>query len=130
MTKSSEANEDWLISPALDFSEIKEEATLSFQHAIVNVPGTAVSPDYMRTNQTVWISINYDSGDPTIAEWTPIHLSNNDLPSGSDWVMSPAALVLPSSVFGKNKVHVAYKYTCDTNESATWRVNDVLIKGK
>ncbi|MCL2510970.1 MAG: DUF5689 domain-containing protein [Bacteroidales bacterium] len=130
MTKSSEPNEDWLISPALDFSALTTEATLEFQHAIVNnIPGT-VPLDYMKLHHTVWFSTNYNDGDPTNASWTQILLSNNDLPSGTNWQMASAALALPSDVLGKNKVHVAYKYTCDENESTTWRINNVLIEGK
>jgi hypothetical protein len=130
MTKSTEPNEDWLISPALDFSEVTTEATCSFQHAIVNIPGTAVSPEYMKAHHTVWISTDYNSGDPTNASWVQIAFSDNDLPSGKDWIMTHASLALPSNVFGKNKVHVAYKYTCNENETTTWRINNVLIKGK
>ena len=129
MVKSAETNEDWLISPALDFSALTTEATFTFQHAIANIPGT-VSPEYMKAHHTVWFSTNYDSGDPNNASWTQISLSDDDLPSGTNWEMKPASLALPSSIFGKNKVHVAYKYTCDENETATWRINNVLIQGK
>jgi len=129
MTKSSEANEDWLISPALDFSALTTEATLSFQHAIANIPET-VSPEYMKTHHTVWLSTDYDSGDPTNASWTQILLSNSDLPSGTNWQMAPAVLPLPNSVLGKNKLHVAYKYTCNENESTAWRISNILIEGK
>jgi hypothetical protein len=130
MTKSSETNEDWLISSALDFSKIATEATLSFQHAIVNVPGTAMPTAYMKANHRVYISLDYTSGDPTNASWTQIPLSDNDLPSGTNWTMSPASLALPNSVLGEKNVHVAYIYTCDENESTTWRISNVLIEGK
>ena len=130
ITKSSEPNEDWLISPDLDFSNIATEATLSFQHAIVNVVGTTLPPEYMKTHQTIWFSFDYTSGDPNNASWTQILLSDNDLPNGSNWMMTATSLVIPDNVFGKNKVRLACKYTCDGNESATWRISNVLIEGK
>jgi hypothetical protein len=129
MTKAAETNEDWLISPAFDFSDVTEKATLLFEHAIANIPET-VSPEYMKAHQTVWVSFDYTADNPNNATWTQIVLTDNDLPSGSNWVMTPASLSLPDSVFGKNKVHIAFKYTCDENESATWRINHVTIKGK
>jgi hypothetical protein len=130
MTRGAETNEDWLVSPALDFSEIIEEATFYFKHAIAHIGQGTVSPEYMKTNQTVWLSFDYTSGDPKNATWTQIPLTDNDLPSGTNWEMAQASLVLPSSVFGKNKVHVAFKYTCDENESASWRIDNILIKEK
>jgi hypothetical protein len=132
MSKSNppEANEDWLISPALNFSDVATEASISFQHAIVNTVGVAVSPEYMQANHTVFISFNYTSGDPTNADWTQVLLSDDDLPSGSNWTMAPASLALPNSVLGQKDVRVACKYTCNATESTTWRISNVLIKGK
>ena len=130
MTKTDppETNEDWLISPAMDFSEITTEATFVLQHAIVKNPGTPVPPEYMKANQTVWFSFDYTADNPGNATWTQIPLADSDLPGGSNWIADTTSLVLPNSVLGKNKVHVACKYTCDDNESVTWRVYGVLVK--
>jgi len=124
-----EANEDWLISPAIDFSEITADPIIIFQHTIVK-DLSAIPPEYMKTHQTVWFSFDYTSGDPNNVSWTQIPLSDNDLPSGKNWLQTTASLPLPNSVLGQKKVHVAYKYTCEENEPLVWRIYDVLIKGK
>jgi hypothetical protein len=83
----------------------------------------------MRANHKVWISTDYDSGNMVVT-WTPIFLSDSNLPSGTNWQMNLTSLALPSNVFGEKKVRIAYIYTCDENESTTWRINNVLIEGK
>ena len=124
---ASETNEDWLISPAMDFSEITTEATLTFQHAIVKTLGTAIPSEYMKIHQTVWFSFDYTSGDPNNASWTQIPLSDNDYPEAKNWIPATTSLDLPNSVLGQKRVHVAYKYTCDDTDAAVWRIHDVLI---
>jgi hypothetical protein len=129
MTKSTVANEDWLISPPIDMTDIALSASVIFDHAIANIPGM-VSKEYMKQHQTVWISSNYTSGQPIAATWTEISLSDENLPLGTNWTMTTANVSIPNNFLGKEKIHIAFKYTCDNVESATWRIKNIIIRGK
>ena len=61
-------NEDWLISPAIDLSG-KASATIVFEHAI-NFADMA----NLTNNHTLWVSDNYNNGDPNTATWIQVPL--------------------------------------------------------
>jgi len=119
-------NEDWLISPNIDLSGITE-AELSFSHTISKGSGNFVPLEYMKTNQTIWISTNYTGGNPSNAQWTQLHYEG--FPSGTGWNYVSAFAPIPTDFLGKTNVRIAFKYTCDNNDSATWQVNNVLVGG-
>ncbi|MFO8129908.1 MAG: choice-of-anchor J domain-containing protein [Bacteroidales bacterium] len=108
-------NEDWLISPAMDFTSYESE-TLHFYSA----------KNYDGQDLEVLISTNYDGGgDPVTADWTPLLPV---LSAGSwDWTASGN---LDISAYDDNPVYVAFKYLSDNSECATWEVDDILITGE
>lgn len=112
----SHANEDWLISPSLDFTQYDNEV-LSFYTAM-GYPTTEVQ-------LTVLISTDYDGGgDPNAANWTEL---NPVLATGDpfwEWTFSE---YLDVSGFESDNVHLAFKYVSTDLESATWEVDDILI---
>ena len=128
MTASTIQHEDWLISPTMDLTRVAN-AKLYFRHAINKVPG-GVSVENMKKQQTVWISKDYVSGDPNNATWTQWQLADEDLPSGNNWLFTnKIELPIPQEFMIEKTVRIAFKYTCDESFSATWRVNDVSVKG-
>ncbi len=115
----SDANEDWLISPALNLS-LYSGTKLSFQSAMkFGTTGDGTLKVYYSTNFT-------GSGDPTTAAWTEI--TGATLPAGADWNFV-ASGDLDLSFLHVNNVYVAFKYTCGTTNVPTWEVTNVVVKG-
>lgn len=106
----SYANEDWLISPALEMDNYSEEV-FTFDNAY-NYDGPAIE---------LYISDDY-SGDPAIANWEMLSF---DASSGS-WEYVSANVDL-SSYSGTN--HLGFKFTSTDSESATWELDNLLITG-
>jgi len=64
--------EVWLISPEYDLSGM-QSASIALNHNIYFDNG--VTGDYT-SDQTLWVSTNYTSGDPTQATWTQVTIPN------------------------------------------------------
>jgi len=113
-------NEDWLISPAFDLSG-KTSATLTFSHALNYCPNQT---DIV-TNQTLWVSTNYNSGAPSTATWTQLNIPV--MPSGSSWTfINSGNVVIPVAKLQSN-VHFAFKYLSGTTVAGTWEIKDLTL---
>ena len=107
-------NEDWLISPSLNFNLYTNEE-LTFQTA-TKYAGPALEP---------LISNNYDGvGNPNNFTWTPLSATL----SPGNFVWTPSGVINVSGINGSN-IHIAFKFTCSDVESATWEVDEVLTSG-
>lgn len=108
------ANEDWLISPVMNFDDYENE-TLSFYTAM----------NYSGPELEVLISTDYDGGgSPGSATWDAL---SGTFSGGSwEWINSGD---IDISGYSGNTVYVAFKYTSTESESATWEVDDILITG-
>ncbi len=106
-------NEDWLISPAMDFDSYNGEV-LSFYTA-KNYTG----PDLM-----VLISDDYSGGDPTQATWTELTYTMSS--GGWEWTASGD---IDISDWNGEEVYVGFKFESTDAESATWELDDVMITG-
>jgi hypothetical protein len=116
-SSTSNENEDWLITPAQDFSTASS-ATLSFDSA-TRFNGNAI---------TVLISKNYSgSGNPALATWTPLTATLAPVNSNFVWTNSGVIDISAYTGTGNNKVYVAFKYTSTTSASATWELDNVKI---
>lgn len=107
-------NEDWLLSPALDFTG-KADVKLQFQSAY----------NYAGTPLLVLVSWDYTSGNPS-ANGTWSDVSSAATFSAGNWVWTPSGVV-NLDVAGKNNVHVAFKYTSNATEARTWELDEILI---
>ncbi|MBL7138553.1 MAG: choice-of-anchor J domain-containing protein [Bacteroidales bacterium] len=108
-------NEDWLISPAMNFDTYINEQ-LTFQTACY-----FDGPDL-----EVKISNEYDGvGDPNNYEW--VDLSGTLSPGGWSW--TPSGVVDVSGI-GGNSVYVGFMYTSTLLEAKTWEVDEILITGE
>jgi hypothetical protein len=104
-------NEDWLISPALNFDS--NVVKLTFMSA----------KNYIGPDLEVKISTNYDgTGNPNTFTWTDL---TPNLSPGS-WVWTSSGCIDLTSFVGSS-VHVAFKFTSTTAGSATWELDDILI---
>jgi hypothetical protein len=117
-------NEDWLISPAIDLTQISKEASISFSHTINK--GDLAN---LQTNHTLWISKNYTTGDPSTATWEQITIPV--YPAGNNWTfVGSGSAVIPASCLGKANVRFAVKYKSSATESATWEIKTLKVVGE
>jgi hypothetical protein len=54
----------------------------------------------------------------------------NGFPSGTGWNYVSAFASIPAEFVGKQNVRIAFKYTCDNDDSATWQVRNIVVMGK
>jgi hypothetical protein len=114
----AKASEGWLISPAIDLSSAPG-ATLTFDH-VINYAGT------MSSDQTLWISSDYTSGNPSAASWTQLTIPT--YPAGNNWTfVSSGAIAIPAAFIGQSNVHIAFKYLSSTENAATWEIKNLLL---
>jgi hypothetical protein len=108
-------NDDWLISPALNLENYHNEV-LTFITAM-NYTGPALQ---------VKISTDYEgSGNPGQAEWSSLEA----VLSPGSWEWTSCGQIDISGYDG-NQVYVAFHYTSNTAEAATWEVDDIMIVGE
>ena len=115
----SNANEDWLVSPAFDLTAAKS-FSISFEHTINK--GNVAN---MKSEQTLWASDNY-SGDVKSATWTQVTITT--YPTGTDWnYVKSGAINLPASRLGKANVVFAFKYLATDASSANWQIRALKV---
>jgi len=108
-------NEDWIISPAMNFDMYINEQ-LTFYTA----------SNYSGPDIEVKISNEYDGvGDPNDYEW--VDLSATVSPGGWSW--TPSGNVNVSGIAG-NSVYVGFKYISNTSGAKAWEVDEILITGE
>lgn len=105
-------NEDWLITPAIDLSNVSG-ATLNFQTA----------KNYYGNVLEVYMSTDYAGGDPNSSgTWTQLSAT---LSPGS-WAWTDSGDIDVSAAAGGN-LFIAFKYTSTTSGSATYEVDNVSV---
>lgn len=112
----NKATKSWLISPAVDLSEVSS-AYVTFQYVL----------RYKRasTKEVIRVSSDYN-GDPATCHWDELEIP---LKEGSDYTtFYTAGGNLPESVMGKSRVHIALYYEAPNNEASTWEVKNLVIK--
>ncbi len=108
-------NDDWLISPAMNFNDYSNESLVFFN-----------AKNYTGPDLECVVSTDYDGGgDPTSATWTT--LTYTMCPGNWVWTNSGA---VDLSAYDGSAVYVAFHYTCNTTESATWEIDDIVITGE
>ena len=108
-------NEDWLISPAMNFDTYINEQ-LTFQSAC-NYDGPDIE---------VKISNEYDGvGDPNDYEWVDLSATI----SAGGWSWTPSGAVNVSGITG-NSVYVGFMYTSTSTAAKTWEMDEILITGE
>jgi hypothetical protein len=109
-------NEDWLISPAMNFTDYENEA-MNFFSAM----------NYTGPDLELKISTDYSgSGDPNAATWNDLSFI---MPPGGSWDYVESGNVSLSAYDGA-AVYVAFKFTSTTAGSATWELDEITITGE
>lgn len=110
---STEASEDWLISPLVTPNSA-EGIIVTFSSA-TQFDGPAVqllySTDYSGT------------GNPNVATWTNITDSANWSSGNFSWAASGDV-----HIAGAQALYFAYKYTCTTQGSAGWKIDNIGVQ--
>lgn len=105
----SHATESWLISPAIDLSQVTA-ATLTFSHKL----GHAATPS---TDNTLWIT---EAGDTE--NWQQLTISEY---SASNWTEVNTSIDLASYI-GKTVIF-GFKYTSTASAASTWEVYNFKV---
>lgn len=112
----SNENEDWLISPQMDFTNFIS-ITMNFSSAV----------NYTGPDLQLFISTDYDgTGNPNDFTWTELTGDATWSDGSFNWVESGD---VDLTAYTGESVYVAYKYTSTADESATWEIDDILIYG-
>ena len=107
------ATESWLVSPTIDLSNVSA-ATLKFDQAV-----NYASPDGL----SVMVSTNY-AGEVLQCTWTELNLSQ--WPAGTNWTFINSTADL--SQYVGQRVTIGFKYTSNSNASATWEVKNFVVE--
>jgi len=114
---SNNANEDWLISPAISVGSVTGEVTISFREAINYISSI--------NDLKIMISDNYDGTSvPTAATWTEV--TGFTRAAGNNWTFIDSGEVTLQGYANKT-VYVAFKYISTASKSSTWEVGKVTI---
>ncbi len=115
-TKVTTESESYLVSKEIDLSK-SEGAYIQFEY-IYRYGSKADGP------AKLYITSEY-TGDATTTKWTDI---TGKLIEGADWTtFSTYAENVPAEFIGKDKVVIAFYYSCKTN-SITWEVKNLVMQ--
>ncbi|GAB1416111.1 hypothetical protein MASR2M117_15170 [Paludibacter sp.] len=114
-------NEDWLISPTLDLSNMKS-ATLKFEHALNYSPNET---DKI-SNHTLWISNNYkNDGNTSTAQWTQINIPV--MPAGNNWTYVNSGEISVPAAFLSKDINFAFRYLSNSAVAGTWEIKNLSL---
>jgi len=111
-------NEDWLISPVFNMSGM-QSAILSFDHALNYAPTEA---DRL-ANHTLWMSSDYQEGNPNTATWTQLVIPV--MPSGNNWTFVNSGSMNIPQQFLTDNTRFAFKYLSTTGTAGTWEIKNL-----
>ena len=118
---TSYANEDWFISPAIDLSA-STNPVVTFEHS--RGPAGSINVGVTEGYYTVWVSNDYQSGDPRDVTWTELTGVVHGTTAWG-WVSS-GRLAIPAA-YQTTSCRVAFKYLSIDGASATWEVKNVIV---
>lgn len=116
-SSTNHENDDWLISPSMDFSDITK-ANLSFMHA--HKYGVDLTKSL-----TLMVSDSYTGGTIDTTKWVSIDFVHSD---GTSWTFVSSGLLSLDAYAGKENVRFAFRYKSSSTAGATWEVNNVLVE--
>lgn len=108
-------DDDWLISPSFDLSEM---VSASFSFTQANAYGS--SPANWPAHCQVLVSSDY-AGNPATATWEQLAIPNW---GSSNWTWQTQNIDLPSNYLGENSVTIAFRYVTDSVDFPAWEIKD------
>lgn len=110
----NDATEAWFISPSIDLSATTDPV-LNFRNAY----------KYNGDELELFVSTDYNSGNPTAATWTDITSDAIWSPGDFTWVDSDDILLTAYKVAN---VHIGFKYTGSSSDGSNWEIDEIEIK--
>lgn len=118
---TSYANEDWFISPAIDLSNATSPK-VTFDHA--RGPAGSINVGVNEGYYKVFVSTDYQSGDPTAATWTEITGVTHGTTAWG--YVNSGKLSIPEACHAEN-CRIAFRYLSIDGASATWEIRNVIV---
>ncbi|HOP03954.1 MAG TPA: DUF5689 domain-containing protein [Tenuifilaceae bacterium] len=114
------ANEDWLVSPAIDLTG-RNNVVMNIKEAI-----NYINPATGLNDMQILVSSDYQGGDPTASgTWTA--LSGFNRPAGNNWTFVESGNIDMSAYDGET-IYVAFKYISNSTKAASWEVTKVQLE--
>jgi len=110
-------NDDWLISPAMDFSDVTK-ANLTFDQ----VQRYGVD---LENTLTLLVSDSYTGGAIDTLKWVKIPITYTD---GKSWTFVTTGPLSLDAYKGKENVRIAFRYKSTSTASATWEIKNLLVE--
>lgn len=111
------ANEDWLVSPAIDLTDF-DEAELRIEQ-VVNFLGPLV----FGTDLAIRVSTDYNGTDPTVATWND--LTFDTTPAGDSW--DPVTNTASLAAYADQTIYISFYYKSTDSDAPNWRVIDIAV---
>lgn len=118
---TSYANEDWFISPAIDLSNATSPK-VTFDHA--RGPAGSINVGVNEGYYKVFVSTDYQSGDPTAATWTELTGVTHGTTAWG--YVNSGKLSIPEACHAEN-CRIAFRYLSIDGASATWEIRNVIV---
>jgi len=122
-TEGDFENEDWLISPTFNLTDMYS-VSLTFDHVI----NFCTNENDKLTNHTLWVSTNYQSGDPNLSDWTALTIPI--MPDGNSWDWANSGTISFPDSLKQSNVHFAFKYISNTSVASTWQIKNLIFNGE
>lgn len=118
------ANEDWLVSPAMNLSQI-DNAKLTFEHT--RGPGGSMNVGVNLGWYKAYATANY-TGNPATTTWVELTGMNNTMANAWNYIPS-GDLMIPASAKSAT-TRIAFRYQSTDTQSATWEIKNVKVTGQ
>ena len=118
---TSYANEDWLISPAVNLSAATDPK-VTFEHS--RGPANSINVGVNEGYYKVFVSNDYQSGDPTAATWTEL---TGVIHGTAAWTYVNSGLLSIPEAYHTSNCRIAFRYLSINGSSATWEVRNIYV---
>ncbi len=113
------ANEDYLISPAFDFTDQKS-GTIGFEHAV----GYGTQADWASQCKLL-ISDNY-TDNVADATWTQLTIPVWGTSKNFDWKTN--SIAIPAEFMHKSSIHFAFYYNVGATNAPSWEIKNFVVE--
>jgi hypothetical protein len=114
------ANEDWLVSPAINLSG-HTGSVLEFRQA-----ANYVNSQWDLLQVMISSDYNGSSSPAEQGTWTELAVPNR--PPGTNWTFLNSGPIDISAYNGQSAVYIAFKYRSTTSVASTWEISKVEVK--
>lgn len=118
------ANEDWLVSPVIDLSQM-DNVILNFSHTRGNA--AAMNAGVELGWYKAYATASY-TGNPATTTWIELTGMNNTMATAWNYIPS-GDLMIPAAAKSAT-TRIAFRYQSSNTESATWQIKNITVTGE